>query len=54
MIDQDVFVLSPLAAQGYQGFSPNIYYNSKAAVIQVLDKDFDVIEVTPEYIILGD
>lgn len=48
------FALSPFLVKGYQGFSPNIYYNKNSTVIQIFDKAFDVIEVTPEYIILGD
>ena len=54
MSDENTFVLSPLITQGYQGFSPNIYYHSHSTIIQIYDRDFDVIEVTPEYIILGD
>ncbi len=54
MSNERTFVISPFIAMGHQGFSPNIYYNSSSAVIHILDRDFDVIEVTPEYIILGD
>ena len=54
MSNEKTFVLSPFITHGYQGFSPNIYYNSNSTIIHILDRDFDVIEVTPEYIILGD
>lgn len=54
MTNENVFVISPFVAKGYQGFSPNIYYNLNSTVIQVFDRVFDVLEVTPEYIILGD
>lgn len=54
MSNDTTFVLSPYVAVGYQGFSPNIYYNVHAAFIQVLDTQFDVLEVTDEYIILAD
>ena len=54
MSNEKTFVLSPFVDKGYQGFSPNIYYTSTSTIIQVFDRDFDVIEVTPEYIILGD
>ncbi len=54
MSNENTFVMSPLTTSGYQGFSPNIYYKADSRVIQILNRDFDVIEVTPEYIILGD
>lgn len=54
MPNDDAFVLAPLLYHGYQGFSPSIYYNARAVVIQVDQKVFDVIEVTPEYIVLAD
>ena len=54
MPSEGIFVLAPLVAKGYQGFSPNIFYNLDSKVIQIFDRDFDVIEVTPEYIVLGD
>jgi len=54
MINENTFALSPFVAKGYQGFSPNIYYNSNALFIQVFEMGFDVIEVTPEYVILAD
>lgn len=54
MSNEKTFVLSPFIAKGYQGFNPTIYYNSNSTIIQVFDREFDVIEVTPEYIILGD
>ncbi len=54
MSNENTFVLSPLVTKGYQGFSPNIYYNVDSTVIQVMDVTFDVLEVTPNYIILGE
>ena len=54
MNNEDTFVLAPFVAKGYQGFSPNIYYPLNSTVIQVFNKTFDVLEVTPEYIILAD
>ena len=54
MSNENTFVLSPFITEGYQGFSSNIYYHSASNNIQILDRNFDVIEVTPEYIILGD
>ena len=54
MSNENTFVLSPFITKGYQGFSPNIYYNSNSTVIFIFNREFDVIEVTPEYIILGD
>ena len=54
MSNEDTFILAPFIAVGYQGFSPNIYYNSNSSIIQIFDKEFEVIEVTSDYIILGD
>lgn len=54
MSSEHIFVLSPLLASGYQGFSPNIYYSTSSTIIQIFNKDFEVIEVTPEYIILAE
>lgn len=54
MSNENTFVLSPLTSHGYSGFSPNVYYNINAGIIQVRNKEFDVLEVTPDYIILGD
>lgn len=54
MPNDTTFALSPLISSGHQGFSATIYYNISSAVIHLLDRDFDVIEVTPEYIIIGD
>ena len=54
MSNENTFVLAPYVTQGYQGFSPNIYYNADSKVIQILDVAFDVIKVTPQYIVLGD
>jgi len=54
MSDKSTFVLAPLIAYGYQGFSPNVFYNINSLVIQIHDKTFDVIEVNHEYIVLRD
>ena len=54
MSNDDTFVLSPMITSGYQGFNPTIYYKANSSVIHILNKAFDVIEVTPDYIILGD
>jgi len=54
MPNDKTFVLSPFVSKGYQGFSPNIYYNLDSPVVQIFDKAFDVIDVTDQYIILGD
>jgi len=54
MSNDDTFVIAPLVAKGYQGFSPNIYYKSNLPSIQIFDRVFDVIEVTVEYIVIGD
>jgi len=54
MSNDNVFVLSPFVTKGYQGFSPNIYYNIGSTIIQVFDHSFDVLEVNPEYIVLRD
>ncbi len=54
MINNETFVLSPFVSKGYQGFSPNIYYEIDSTVIQIFNREFDVIEVTRDYIIIGD
>ena len=54
MCNEDTFVLSPLIYSGYQGYSPNIYYSRNSPIIEIGSKEFDVIEVTTEYIILAD
>ena len=54
MTNENTFVISPYVTSGYQGFSPNIYYNINSKFIQVLDIQFIVVEVTSEYIILRD
>lgn len=52
MPNEETFVVSPLKYSGHAGFSPNIYYNSKSNRINLLDLQFEVIEVTREYIVL--
>ena len=54
MANEKTFVVAPYVTQGYQGFSPNIYFNVNSTAIQILDTEFDVIEVNDQYIILGD
>jgi len=54
MTNDCVFTLSPFVTSGYQGFNPNIYYKIDSTVIQVFDLTFDVMEVTSEYIVIGD
>lgn len=54
MPNESTFALSPYFASGHQGFSPNIFYRIDSQVIHLLDRDFDVIEVNADYIILGD
>lgn len=52
MPNENTFVLSPLIINGYRGFSPNIFYNVNSSVIQIHHRDFQVLEVNSEYIIL--
>ena len=52
MPDPQTFTLAPFKAEGYHGFSPNIYYDISASAIRVLDKTFGIVDVTPEYLIL--
>jgi hypothetical protein len=52
MSNKETFVLSPYVTEGYQGFSPNIYYNIKSLHINILDIKFYILEVTPEYIVM--
>lgn len=54
MPNEKTFALTPQISKGYQGFSPTIFYPINSKLIHVLKKDFDVIEVNPEYIIIGD
>jgi hypothetical protein len=54
MSSDDTFVISPIITSGYQGYTPTIYYKANSTSIQILDRSFDVLEVTPEYIVLGD
>lgn len=54
MSNDNTFSLSPFKNQGYQGFSPNIYYNVNSSIIHIFDKAFEVIEVTTDYIIIAD
>jgi len=54
MVNDNTFALSPFKVHGYQGFSPNVFYNLNATIIHLLDREFEVLEVTPDYIILAD
>lgn len=54
MPNENTFAMAPLISIGYQGFNPNIYYNSNSNIIQIYKTQFEVFEVTPEYILLGD
>lgn len=54
MCNEDTFVLAPYVSQGYQGFSPNIYYKLSSKRIYIWDRLFDIIEVTPDYIVLSE
>lgn len=54
MPNENTFVLSPLLHHGYQGHSPSIYYKTNSTLIFVYEKEFELLEVTPEYILLGD
>jgi len=54
MSDDNTFVLAPFITQGYSGFSPNIYYHADSRFIQIHNREYDVLEVTSEYIVLGD
>ena len=53
MSNENTFVVTPLVHVGYQGFSPSIYYDISSKIVHMYDREFDVIEVTPMYIILG-
>ncbi len=53
LLNEHTFAITPYIAEGYQGFSPTIFYSAKSAVIHILDKPFDVLEVNAEYIVLG-
>lgn len=54
MSNENTFVVTPLVHVGYQGFSPSIYYDISSKIVHMYDREFDVIEVTPMYIILED
>jgi len=54
MPNVSTFAITPYIADGYQGFSPTIFYNSNSKIIYLLDKEFDVLEVNADYIIIGD
>ena len=52
MSSENVYSLAPFTAKGYQGFSPNIFYNSESPYIHVYNVEFEVLEVNQEYILL--
>lgn len=54
MPSETTFALTPYVAKGYQGFSPTVFYNANSPVIHIMDKEFDVLEVNPEFIIIAD
>lgn len=54
MPNENTFTLAPFIIQGYQGFSTNVFYHIDTRVIKVNDREFEVIEVTPDYIVLAD
>ena len=54
MPNESTIAITPYIADGYQGFSPTIFYNANSKVIHILDRDFDVLEIDPDFIILGD
>jgi hypothetical protein len=57
MPNDDTFALSPVTKQSFfmEGFkfSTTIYYRKDRKEIRVLDDDFRVVEVTPDYIVLN-
>jgi len=52
MPNENTFVLSPYIGSGYQGFSPNVFYRSNSAVIQLLGLPIELVEVSQDHIIL--
>ncbi len=52
MTSENIYTLSPFSGKGYQGFSPNIYYNTESVYIHVFNVEFEVLEVNQEYILL--
>lgn len=54
MCNDTTFVLAPCFTTGYQGFSPNVYYPADARFIHIKDIELEVLELTTEYIVLGD
>jgi hypothetical protein len=54
MPNDRIFTLSPLTNIGNAGYSPNIYYDIETMDIHIADKVFNLIEVTPRYIVFTD
>jgi hypothetical protein len=54
MPNKVTFSLSPIFHNGYQGFSPNIFYSIDSKIITVYNKEFKVIEISPDYIIIAE
>ena len=52
MPNENTFVITPLLAQGYGGFSPSLYYNCHDTLIHILEDDYTVVDVNSKYIIL--
>jgi len=56
MPNESIFVLTPFVQNSmeYQGYSPAIFYSIANTVIQLLEMEFNVYEVHPDYIVIGD
>jgi len=54
MPNKTTFALTPLRVRGNQGFSPTVFYSVATTFIKVLDLEFNVYEIHPDYIVLGD
>jgi hypothetical protein len=53
MPNPKVFTITPLRQESPgHGFSPTIFFPKNSKKIMVLDKEFEVIKVTPEEIVL--
>lgn len=54
MSNKETFTIIPIKSMGHASLTPNIYYDINSHKIQVYDIAFDVIEVSPQYIIISD
>ena len=52
MPNKDTFSIGFLKSEGYQGYGLNIYYPKNANIITINDKEFKVIEVSPEKLVI--